>query len=91
MGGKAQRASSLSTNIKKNKRCNFILLLLLFLHIGGGSSTSNNLDQLSGNDSLSGTVVQNLVPANHFTGVLGGVLRNIELVFENKRKEKQFM
>lgn len=47
------------------------------LHILRGSSTSNNLDQLSSNDSLSGAVVQNLVLANHLTGVLGSVLREL--------------
>lgn len=44
------------------------------LHISRSSSTSDNLDQLSGNDGLTGSVVENLVFADHLTSVLGGVL-----------------
>ena len=44
------------------------------LHISRSGSTSDNLNQLSGNDGLTGSVVENLVFADHFTGVLGGVL-----------------
>ena len=40
------------------------------LHVRGSSSTSDNLDQLSGNDSLSGTVEKNLVLVDHLAGVL---------------------
>lgn len=47
------------------------------LHVLRGSSTSDNLDQLSGNDGLSGTVEENLVAADHVTSVLGGVLREL--------------
>ena len=45
------------------------------LHISRCGGTSDNFDQLSSNDSLSGSVVQNLVLANHLTSILGGVLR----------------
>jgi hypothetical protein len=45
-----------------------------FLHVFGGSSTSDNLNKFASNDGLSGTVVQNLVLANHLTSVLGGIL-----------------
>jgi hypothetical protein len=41
----------------------------------GGSSTSNNLDKLSGNDSLAGSVEQNLVLVDHLTSVLGSILQ----------------
>lgn len=44
------------------------------LHILRSGGTSNNLDKLSGNDGLAGTVVENLVLADHLAGVLGGVL-----------------
>lgn len=40
----------------------------------GSSSTSDNLDQLAGNDGLASTVEKNLVLADHVTSVLGGVL-----------------
>jgi len=41
------------------------------------SSTSDNLDQLSSNDSLSSTVVKNLELADHLTSVLRGVVHGI--------------
>jgi hypothetical protein len=47
------------------------------LHVRRGSSTSDNLDQLSGNDSLSGTVEKNLVLVDHLTSVLGGVIHSV--------------
>lgn len=40
----------------------------------GSSSTSDNLDQLAGNNGLASTVEKNLVPADHVTSVLGSVL-----------------
>lgn len=45
------------------------------LHVFRGGSTSNNLNQFSSNDSLSGTVVQDLVLVDHLASVLGSVLR----------------
>jgi hypothetical protein len=44
------------------------------LHVGGGRSTSDNFDQLSRNDGLTGTVEENLVLVDHLASVLGGVL-----------------
>ena len=43
----------------------------------GSSSTSDNLDQLAGDDSLSGTVEQNRELADHVTGVLRGVVHGV--------------
>jgi hypothetical protein len=48
-----------------------------FLHVFGGSSTSDNLNKFASNDGLSGTVVQNLVLANHLTSVLGGIVHGV--------------
>lgn len=59
------------------------------LHVLRGGSTSDNFDQLSGNDSLSGTVVQNLVLANHLTGVLGGVLRDLSVSTNHEQFESE--
>ena len=50
------------------------------LHVRRGSSTSDNLNQLSGNDSLSGTVEENLVLVDHLTSVLGSVLRELSVL-----------
>lgn len=44
------------------------------LHVRGSGGTSDNFDQLSGNDSLSGAVEKNLVPVDHVAGVLRCVL-----------------
>ena len=44
------------------------------LHVLRGGGTGDNFDQFSGNDGLTGSVEQNLVLADHLTGVLGGVL-----------------
>ena len=52
-----------------------ICLRLRALHVRRGSSTSNNFDQFSRDNCLSGSVVQNLVLADHVTSILGGVLR----------------
>lgn len=47
------------------------------LHVLRGGGTSDNLDQLTGNGSLSGTVVQNLESVDHVTSVLGGVIHSV--------------
>ena len=47
------------------------------LCILGSSGTSNNLDQLASNDSLSGTVEKNGELADHVTGVLRGVVHGV--------------
>jgi hypothetical protein len=47
------------------------------LHILRGGGTSDNLDQLTGNGSLSGTVVENLESVDHVTSVLGGVVHGV--------------
>ena len=44
------------------------------LHIGRSGGTSDNFDQLAGNDGLASTVEENLVLADHLAGVLGSVL-----------------
>lgn len=49
-------------------------LRLRGLHVLRGRGTRNDFNELSGNDGLSGTIVKNLVLANHLTSVLGGVL-----------------
>lgn len=50
------------------------------LHVLRGGGTSDNLDQLSGNDSLSGAVEENLVLVDHLAGVLRCVLQKGESV-----------
>lgn len=50
------------------------LLLVRNLHVLRGGSTSDNFDQLAGNDGLASAVEKNLVLVDHLTGVLGGVL-----------------
>ena len=47
---------------------------MLALHVLRSGGTSDNLNQLAGNDGLAGTVEENLVPLDHVTSVLGGVL-----------------
>jgi hypothetical protein len=54
------------------------------LHIRRSGSTSDNLDQLASDHGLAGSVVENLVLANHLTSVFGSVLR--ELVTANSDK-----
>lgn len=49
------------------------------LHVRRGSSTSDNLNQFSGNDGLSSTVEENLVLVDHLTSVLRGVLRELSV------------
>lgn len=48
---------------------------VLYLHVGGGGGTSDNLDQLASNDGLTSSVVENLVLANHLSSVLRGILK----------------
>jgi hypothetical protein len=48
----------------------------LHLVLGSGS-TSDNLDELAGNDGLASTVEQNLELGDHLTGVLGGVVHGV--------------
>ena len=43
----------------------------------GGGGTSNNLDELTGNDGLASTVEENLELGDHLTGVLGGVVHGV--------------
>ena len=43
----------------------------------GGGGTSNNLDELTGNDGLASTVEQNLELGDHLAGVLGGVVHGV--------------
>lgn len=40
-------------------------------------SASNNFNQLAGNDSLSGSVEENLESVDHVAGVLGGVIHGV--------------
>ena len=49
-------------------------IILAHLHVLGGDGTRDNLDQFASNGGLAGSVVENLVFANHLAGVLGGVL-----------------
>lgn len=44
------------------------------LHVRRGGGTSDNFNQLAGNDGLAGAVEENLVLADHLTSVLGSVL-----------------
>jgi hypothetical protein len=43
----------------------------------GGGGTSDNLDELTGNDGLTSTVEQNLELGDHLTSVLGGVVHGV--------------
>ena len=52
----------------------FLRGLRLFLGSGG---TSDNLDELAGNDGLASTVEQNLELGDHLAGVLGGVVHGV--------------
>lgn len=49
------------------------------LHVFRSNGTGNNLNELASNDGLSGTVVENLVLANHLTSVLGGILLKVSV------------
>jgi hypothetical protein len=49
-------------------------ITLTILHVLTGSSTSDNLDQFTGNGGLTLSVVQDLEPVDHITSVLGSVL-----------------
>lgn len=46
------------------------------LHVRRGGGTSDNFDELAGNDGLASAVEENLVSLDHVSGVLGGVLRD---------------
>lgn len=50
---------------------------MLYLHVLGGSGTGDNLDQLAGNDGLTGSVEQNLEAGDHVAGVLGGIVHGV--------------
>lgn len=45
--------------------------------LGGSGGTSDNLDQLSGNDGLASAVEKNLELSDHFSGVLGSVVHGV--------------
>jgi hypothetical protein len=47
------------------------------LHILRCGGTSDDLDQLTGNGGLSGTVVENLESVDHVTSVLGGIVHGV--------------
>lgn len=51
-----------------------VLLISLLLR---SRSTSDNLDQFARNDSLSGSVEENLELVDHVTGVLGGIVHGV--------------
>lgn len=44
-------------------------LLHYFLHVGRGGGAGDDLDQFSGDDGLTGTIVQNLEAADHVSGI----------------------
>jgi hypothetical protein len=46
----------------------------LSLHLLRSSSASDDLHQLSCNDGLTGSIIENRVPADHVSSVLRGVL-----------------
>ena len=46
----------------------------------GSSSSSDNLDQLAGNDGLASTVEKNLVSVDHVSSVLGSVLGRLSVL-----------
>jgi hypothetical protein len=46
------------------------------LHILGSHGTSDDFDQLSSDDGLTGSVEENLVLVDHLTCILGGILSN---------------
>jgi hypothetical protein len=61
-----------SSNTTKNAFTSFTASLLL-----GSGGTSDNLDQLAGNDGLASAVEQNLELVDHLAGVLGGVVHGV--------------
>jgi hypothetical protein len=69
--------SLLSSSIQLHIICSDIFRFrgLRLLLRGGG--TSDNLDELTGNDGLTSTVEQNLELGDHLTGVLGGVVHGV--------------
>jgi hypothetical protein len=53
-------------------------LSIRWLHlILGSGGTSDNLDELAGNDGLASTVEQNLELGDHLTSILGGVVHGV--------------
>jgi hypothetical protein len=54
----------------------FVLRDTLHLILGSGG-TSDNLDELTGNDGLASTVEQNLELGDHLAGVLGSVVHGV--------------
>jgi hypothetical protein len=53
------------------------ILLQHHLRVLGRRRTSDNLDQLAGDDGLSGAVEQDLELIDHVAGVLGGVVHGV--------------
>lgn len=53
------------------------------LHFLGSNGASNDFNQLASNDSLSGSVEQNLVSSDHVSGVLGSVLWHELVLFSS--------
>jgi hypothetical protein len=67
----------LSSSIQLHITCSDIFRFCGLRLLLGGGGTSNNLDELTGNDGLASTVEQNLELGDHLTGVLGGVVHSV--------------
>ena len=65
------------------------IIALTSLHVRGGGGTRDNLDELAGNDGLASAVEENLVFLDHVSGVLGGVLRELELEMQKRRQRRK--
>jgi hypothetical protein len=69
---------SLSTTNRTSTMLRPLLILRRLLHLVLGSGgTSDNLDELAGNNGLASAVEQNLELGDHLAGVLGGVVHGV--------------
>ena len=64
---------------QSRKDCSISIYTSIPLFLGS-CSTCDNLDQLAGNDGLTSSVEENLVLADHISGVLGGVLQELAVI-----------
>ena len=67
----------LSSSIQLHIICSDIFHFCGLRLLLGGGGTSDNLDELTGNDGLASTVEQNLELGDHLAGVLGGVVHGV--------------
>lgn len=55
------------------------------------SSTSNNFNQFTSNDGLTGSVEENLVLGDHVTGVLGSILTLFSKLYQYVKDRKTYV